>query len=141
MPRKDILLGKNLALAPFVLGFTTLTAVFILRGMAAPFSHPLFTSMTGIGLGWSRQSRSGLVKFAMPIVGLMISLEAFLGGLLAMVIYWIGLAIVTSALSGIFRTALYLYAAEGRSPEGFSADFVQHAFAPKGGKAAALQTV
>jgi len=76
----------------------------------------------------------------MPIVGLMISVEAFLGGLLAMVIYWIGLAIVTSALSGIFRTALYLYAAEGRSPEGFSPDFVQHAFAPKGGKAAALQT-
>jgi len=29
VPRKDILLGKNLALAPFVLGFTTLTAVFI----------------------------------------------------------------------------------------------------------------
>jgi hypothetical protein len=28
-PRRDILLGKNLALAPFVLGFTTLTAAFI----------------------------------------------------------------------------------------------------------------
>src|SRR4030095_6034388 len=27
--RKDILLGKNLALAPFLLGFTTVTAVFI----------------------------------------------------------------------------------------------------------------
>jgi RsiW-degrading membrane proteinase PrsW (M82 family) len=51
-----------------------LTAVFILRGMAAPFSHPLFTSMTGIGLGWSRQSRKGLVKFAMPIVGLVMAI-------------------------------------------------------------------
>ena len=80
-----------------------------------------------------------LPSFAMPIVGLLISMEAFLGGLLAMVIYWIGLAIVTSALSGIFRTALYLYASEGRSPEGFSPDYVQHAFAPKGAKAA-LQT-
>jgi hypothetical protein len=50
-----------------------LTAVFILRGMAAPFSHPLFTSMTGIGLGWSRQSRNGFVKFAMPIVGLAVA--------------------------------------------------------------------
>lgn len=77
-----------------------------------------------------------LPSFAMPIVGLLISMEAFLGGLLAMVIYWIGLAIVTSALGGIFRTALYLYASEGRSPEGFSPDYVQHAFAPKGGKAA-----
>jgi hypothetical protein len=28
-PRKDILLGKNLALAPFLLGFTTVTALFI----------------------------------------------------------------------------------------------------------------
>lgn len=80
-----------------------------------------------------------LPSFAMPIVGLFISTAAFLGGLLAMVIYWIGLAIVTSALGGIFRTALYLYAAEGRSPEGFSPDYVQNAFAPKGGKAA-LQT-
>jgi len=80
-----------------------------------------------------------LPSLAMPLVGLAISLEAFLGGLLAMVIYWIGLAVVTSALSGIFRTALYLYAAEGRSPEGFDAEYVQHAFAPKGGKAA-LQT-
>lgn len=46
-----------------------LTAVFILRGMAAPFSHPLFTSMTGIGFGWSRQSRNSFVKVAMPILG------------------------------------------------------------------------
>lgn len=51
-----------------------LTAVFILRGMAAPFSHPLFTSMTGIGLGWSRQSRSGFVKFGMPIFGFMLAI-------------------------------------------------------------------
>jgi len=28
-----------------------LTAIFIMRGMLAPFSHPLFTSMTGMGLG------------------------------------------------------------------------------------------
>jgi len=51
-----------------------LTAVFILRGMAAPFSHPLFTSMTGIGLGLSRQSRSGFVKFGMPIFGFMLAI-------------------------------------------------------------------
>jgi RsiW-degrading membrane proteinase PrsW (M82 family) len=51
-----------------------LTAVFILRGMAGPFSHPLFTSMTGIGLGWSRQSRNGFVKFVMPILGLILAI-------------------------------------------------------------------
>ncbi|HXT61701.1 MAG TPA: PrsW family intramembrane metalloprotease [Pyrinomonadaceae bacterium] len=50
-------------------GPDALTVVFILRGMAAPFSHPLFTSMTGIGLGWSRQTRNSFIKFAMPIFG------------------------------------------------------------------------
>ena len=39
-----------------------LKVVFILRGMASPFSHPLFTSMTGIGLGWARQSDSTLYE-------------------------------------------------------------------------------
>ena len=46
-----------------------LTAVFIIRGTLAPFSHPLFTSMTGIGLGLARQSRNTIVKFVTPVVG------------------------------------------------------------------------
>lgn len=48
-----------------------LTVVFILRGALAPFSHPMFTSLTGIGLGLARQSHSTLVKFIAPILGLM----------------------------------------------------------------------
>jgi protease PrsW len=51
-----------------------LTFIFILRGMAAPFSHPLFTSMTGIGLGWSRQSNNGFVKLVMPVLGFMLAI-------------------------------------------------------------------
>jgi RsiW-degrading membrane proteinase PrsW (M82 family) len=35
-----------------------LALIFTLRGLIAPFSHPLFTSMTGLGLGVARQSRS-----------------------------------------------------------------------------------
>jgi len=54
-------------------GAGALTFIFILRGMAAPFSHPLFTSMTGIGLGWSRQSNNGFVKVAMPFLGFMLA--------------------------------------------------------------------
>jgi protease PrsW len=46
-----------------------LTAVWILRGIAAPFSHPLFTSMTGIGLGWARQSQSTFTKIMAPFLG------------------------------------------------------------------------
>jgi protease PrsW len=47
-----------------------LTLVFFLRGTLAPFSHPLFTSMTGIGLGLARQSRNMAVKVITPILGL-----------------------------------------------------------------------
>ena len=55
-------------------GLGSLTLIFILRGMAAPFSHPLFTSMTGIGLGWARQSDNGFVKVTMPVLGFMLAI-------------------------------------------------------------------
>ena len=55
-------------------GFGGLTLVIIIRGIAAPFSHPLFTSMTGIGLGWARQSNSGFIKITMPVLGFMLAI-------------------------------------------------------------------
>jgi len=55
-------------------GTDALTFVFILRGMAAPFSHPLFTSMTGIGLGWARQSMNGFIKLVAPVLGFMLAI-------------------------------------------------------------------
>jgi RsiW-degrading membrane proteinase PrsW (M82 family) len=55
-------------------GTEALKFVFILRGMAAPFSHPLFTSMTGIGLGWSRQSNNVFIKLVAPVVGFMLAM-------------------------------------------------------------------
>jgi RsiW-degrading membrane proteinase PrsW (M82 family) len=55
-------------------GPDALKFLLILRGMAAPFSHPLFTSMTGIGLGWSRQSNNGFVKLVAPVVGFMLAI-------------------------------------------------------------------
>jgi RsiW-degrading membrane proteinase PrsW (M82 family) len=48
-----------------------LTLVFILRGALSPFSHPMFTSLTGIGLGLARQSRNLFVKFVTPVFGLL----------------------------------------------------------------------
>jgi protease PrsW len=52
-------------------GGTGLTLVFIIRGMFAPFSHPLFTSMTGLGLGLARQSRNTFLKIVTPLLGLL----------------------------------------------------------------------
>lgn len=51
-----------------------LTLIFILRGALAPFSHPLFTSMTGIGLGLARQTNNVVVKTLTPILGLMMAI-------------------------------------------------------------------
>jgi protease PrsW len=43
--------------------------VFIVRGLFSPFAHPLFTGMTGIGLGLAAQTQRRLVKFVAPVVG------------------------------------------------------------------------
>ena len=63
-------------------GGEALTFIFILRGFLAPFSHPMFTSMTGIGLGLARQSQKTAVKVLTPILGLgaAISMHAIWNG-------------------------------------------------------------
>lgn len=43
--------------------------VFIVRGLFSPFAHPLFTGMTGVGLGLAAQSDRRFVKFAAPVAG------------------------------------------------------------------------
>ena len=56
-------------------GSGALTLTLILRGAMAPFSHPLFTSMTGIGLGLARQSENLAVKIITPILGLLMAMS------------------------------------------------------------------
>jgi RsiW-degrading membrane proteinase PrsW (M82 family) len=55
-------------------GGGALTLTLIIRGFFAPFSHPLFTSLTGIGLGLARQSTNIVVKILTPIVGLLMAI-------------------------------------------------------------------
>lgn len=55
-------------------GGEALTLVWILRGFFAPFSHPLFTSLTGIGLGLARQSNNLAVKLMTPVIGLLMAI-------------------------------------------------------------------
>jgi RsiW-degrading membrane proteinase PrsW (M82 family) len=52
-----------------------LTDVFILRGALAPFSHPMFTSLTGIGLGLARQSANSAIKWIAPVLGLLAAIS------------------------------------------------------------------
>src|SRR5688572_17221961 len=55
-------------------GGEALTLTLIIRGFFAPFSHPLFTSLTGIGLGLARQSTNLAVKALTPVVGLLMAI-------------------------------------------------------------------
>lgn len=50
-------------------GFPGLFATFLLRGVLAPFSHVLFTSMTGIGCGIARETHLTYVKWLAPLAG------------------------------------------------------------------------
>ncbi len=52
-----------------VQGDAALTSVFVLRGIVSPWAHPLFTSMTGIGYGLSRESTSAAGRWLWPVAG------------------------------------------------------------------------
>lgn len=67
-----------------------LTATFILRGMVTPWAHPLFTSMTGIGFGLSRESTRGALRWLGPPLGLFVAI--LLHGL------WNGVAALSTTL-------------------------------------------
>lgn len=75
----------------------------------------------------------GVAGLALPIIGIFISPTAALIGLGVMVLYWIVLSIISSALTGIYRTGLYLYATQGTSTPALNG-FAANAFAPKGAK-------
>lgn len=48
-----------------------LAVTFTLRGVLSPFSHPLFTAMTGLGLGIARQTSRRWVRAVAPAAGLL----------------------------------------------------------------------
>lgn len=50
-------------------GVEGITTTFILRCIASPFAHPLFTAFTGIGVGIAVNSRSRTVRVVAPLLG------------------------------------------------------------------------
>ncbi|MDQ3742077.1 MAG: PrsW family intramembrane metalloprotease, partial [Actinomycetota bacterium] len=51
-------------------GIVGAVVTFVVRGIMSPFAHPLFTAMTGIGLGLAVASRSRTLRAVFPLVGL-----------------------------------------------------------------------
>lgn len=57
-------------------GRELLTATFISRCLMSPFAHPMFTVLTGIGIGMAAISRSRWVKIAAPLGGYLLAVLA-----------------------------------------------------------------
>jgi RsiW-degrading membrane proteinase PrsW (M82 family) len=73
----------------YAAGAFAVTAIFILRVPLTGFAHPLFTSMTGLGIGIAARSPRRAVRFFAPLLGL----------LAAMVLHaaWNGMATLAQA--------------------------------------------
>ncbi|MFT4263239.1 MAG: PrsW family intramembrane metalloprotease [Nocardioides sp.] len=50
-------------------GTVALTQTFVIRCLASPFAHPLFTAFTGVGVGLAVGSRKRLVRLLLPLAG------------------------------------------------------------------------
>jgi RsiW-degrading membrane proteinase PrsW (M82 family) len=90
---------------PAVGGVPLLGATFVFRGVLAPFAHPMFTSMTGIGVAYAATHRRGRWAVGAGLLGAMIlhglwnGLTAF--GLAGLVLAYGLLACVLVALIAV----------------------------------------
>jgi len=50
-------------------GIGGLAFTVLLRGVLAPWGHPLYTSMTGIGLGIARETDNAFIRYTAPFLG------------------------------------------------------------------------
>ncbi|MCL2826760.1 MAG: PrsW family intramembrane metalloprotease, partial [Eggerthellaceae bacterium] len=75
-------------------GASSLAVVFVLRGILSPFCHPVFTSMTGIGLALATRRRSRAARVFLPLGGLIaaMALHAIWNGSSSIGIGALGLA-------------------------------------------------
>jgi protease PrsW len=54
-------------------GTAGLAGVFVARAVMSPFAHPIFTVMTGIGIGIAATTRSPLVRVVAPVCGYLLA--------------------------------------------------------------------
>lgn len=93
---------------------------FVVRGVVSPFAHPLFTSMTGIGLGLASRSDKTWVKFGAPVGGLLAAMvlhalwnaSGIPFGLVSF--FGIYLLVMVPALAGVLAMVVYSLRREGR---------------------------
>ncbi|MEN3307241.1 MAG: protease PrsW [Micromonosporaceae bacterium] len=131
-------------------GLTGLVAVFIGRILLSGFAHPLFTAMTGIGLGVAARAADRRVRWLAPIAGLvtamilhgtwnLMSTLANNTGKLTILLYGY-FAVMMPIFLGMVGFALWLRSWEGRLTQRILPQYVRAGwFAPP--EVATLRTI
>lgn len=66
---ENIIYYGRAAQAEFAGRENILAGTFLIRGVLAPWGHPLYTSMTGIGFGLARETEKTWVRWTAPVMG------------------------------------------------------------------------
>ncbi|MEU8299353.1 PrsW family intramembrane metalloprotease [Micromonospora sp. NPDC048909] len=116
-------------------GAQQVIAIFIVRILLFGFAHPLFTSMTGVGLGIAARTADRRVRVLAPIAGLLLAmmlhgtwnllptLTQATGQALIMLYGFIG--VMVPIFFGMVGLAVWLRAWEGRLTERTLPDYVR----------------
>jgi len=116
-------------------GAQQVIAIFIVRILLFGFAHPLFTSMTGVGLGIAARTADRRVRVLAPIAGLLLAmmlhgtwnllptLTQVTGQAVIMLYGFIG--VMVPIFFGMVGLALWLRAWEGRLTERRLPDYVR----------------
>ncbi len=102
----------------------SMVGAFIVRGMFSPFAHPLFTSMTGIGLGIASQTNRRAAKFVAPLAGFILAIilhgswnaaaffsTQFDNGRIALAMYFL---VMVPIFAGVLVAVVFALRREGR---------------------------
>jgi RsiW-degrading membrane proteinase PrsW (M82 family) len=99
-------------------GLEGLAVTFTLRGILGPFSHPLFTAMTGVSLGLARQTARPWIRRLAPIAGLgaAVALHALwnAGATLGCVFFVVYAVVMLPTLAAMIVIAVVAWKGEGR---------------------------
>jgi len=107
-------------------GSMGLAMTFTLRGVMGPFSHPLFTSLTGLGLGIARVTRRRWVRWTAPWLGFVLAVALHAtwnaGASMGCVFLAVYAGVMVPAMLGLLVVAGVSLKAEGRVIRAFLGD-------------------
>ncbi|GBC83787.1 Protease PrsW [bacterium HR11] len=100
-------------------GLGALAVVVFLRGVLSPFSHALFTAMTGIGCGIARETHRPVLRVVMPVAGwvgagFLHALWNFIGSLAGAFFFVLYLVVWVPLFLAFLGGVVYLVVREGR---------------------------